>query len=119
MPRTSPAYAITRRRGKLGTIHRQIATSTNDDLLTRSDTFSADVVRYMYQGETRYNRLLRANAAQQRVGDVTFVVCLTDVTFTSVQAEDRIDYQGTLYEVTSSQILDDGLIIEARVFDGS
>jgi hypothetical protein len=39
--------------------------------------------------------------------------------FTSLQTEDRIEYQGQTFEVVSSQLQDDGLIITARVFDGS
>ena len=119
--RASPAYRLTRRRGKTGTIKRLTGGSVNDDNLTRTDTFTDTVVRYLFMGETRYGRLVRAEAAQQRVGDVTFVIYLRDVEaiFTSLQTEDRILYQGTTYEVVSSVILDDGLTITARVYDGS
>ncbi len=116
--RTSPAYAITRRRGKTGTIKRLTGTTADDNNLTRSDTFTDTVVRYMFKSHTQYSRLLRASAAQQRVGDVTFIVCLVDVSFTSVQAEDRIEYQGQTFEVISSEVVDDGIVITARVFDG-
>ena len=119
MPRTSPAYAITRRRGKTGTIRRLTLSTTDDDNLTRSDGTTDTVIRRLYKGETRYNRLLRQTATQQRVGDVTFIVCLKDITFTSVQTEDRVIQDGVTYEVISSYIQDDGLVIEARVFDGS
>jgi len=117
--RQSPAYAITRRRGKVGTIKRLTGTTTDDDNLTRSDVTTDTVVRNMYKGETRYSRLLRGEATQQRVGDVTFVVYLKDVDFTSVQTEDKVEYQGQTFEVVSSQIQDDGLVITARVYDGA
>jgi hypothetical protein len=119
--RTSPAYAITRRRGKSGTIRRLTGGTVDDDNLTRSDVFTDTVVRYLYKGDTRYSRLVRAEAAQQRVGDVTFIICLKDVeaVFTSLQTEDRIVFQGQTFEVVSSGIQDDGLVVTARVFDGS
>lgn len=117
--RTSPAYAITRRRGKAGTIKRLTSTSTDDVNLTRSDGTTDTNVRHIYKGPTTYNRLLRDKAAQQRVGDVTFIVCLKDITFNSVQVEDQVVYQGQTFQVESSWIQDDGLVITAKVYDGS
>lgn len=119
MQRTSPAYAITRKRGKPGTIRRLTGTTTDDDNLTRSDVTTDTSVRFMFKTNTQYSRLFRATATQQRVGDVTFIVCLKDITFDSVQAEDKIIYGGQTFEVVSSDLQDDGLIVTARVYDGS
>jgi len=117
--RTSPAYAITRRRGKLGTVKRLTGTTTDDDNLTRADVTTDTIVRFMYKSNTQYSRLLRATAAQQRVGDVSFIICLKDVTFTALQSEDKIEYQGQTFQVITSDILDDGLVITARLYGWS
>ena len=119
MTRTSPAYSITRRHGKTGTIRQLTSATVDDDNLTRTDGWTDTTIRYLYMGETRYSRLLRQEATQQRIGDVQFLIYLKDVTFTALQTEDRIVYQGKTYEVTHSEVWDDGLVVYARVFDGS
>lgn len=112
------AYSYTRRRGKQGSIFRLTATDADPQTGERTETEVETVVRWMVKEVTQYSRMLRAEATQQRVGDVTFVVWLQDVqaVFTSLQTEDYIIFNSVKYNVVSSWIEDTSFVITCIEF---
>ena len=116
------AYALTRRRGKSGTVSRLTNSSANPKTGLKSDTVVATTVRWLFKQQTQFSRLYRASMTQQNVGDTTFVMWLPDVEsvfstlFTELRPEDTITYEGSTYSVVSSSIEDNALIVTAREF---
>jgi hypothetical protein len=72
----------------------------------------------MVKEHTQYSRLLRAEATQQRVGQVTFVMWLKDVesVFTELQAEDYITFGGKRYDVVTSTVEDTSFVVTATEY---
>lgn len=114
--REDAAYALTRRRGKTGTITRITGTASDPETGAKTPTESVTTIRWMFKQPTAYSRLLRADATQQRIGETTFIIWLKDVTFTRVSQSDYITYEGIRYEVLTSTIEDTGLVITANEF---
>lgn len=115
---TDGAYALTRRRGAAGTVSRLTASSANPETGAKTDTIVTTSLRWVYKEPTRYARLFRAQMAQQRIGDTTFVIWLPDVEaiFTSLRQEDYITFGGKRFEVVSSSIEDNAFVVTAREF---
>jgi len=116
--RTDASYALTRRRGKQAVVSRLTGHSANPETGEQITTTEDTTVRWVFQGPTQWSRLYRAEATQTRVGDTTFIFHLPDVeaTFTELTQEDYITYESVRYEVISSDVEDNALVVTARKF---
>ena len=116
--RTDGAYNLTRRRGTTGTITRVTGHTADPETGAQTPTEVTTTIRWMFKQPTNYIRLYRAEATQQRVGDVTFIIWLPDVeaTFTELRQEDYITFNSKRYEVVSSSVEDNAFVITAKEF---
>lgn len=116
--RTDGAYALTRRRGQTATVTRLTGHTANAETGVQTPVTVDTVVRWVFKGPTSWSRLYRSEQTQTRVGDTTFVIHLPDVdaTFTELTQEDYLTYGGVRFEVVSSDVEDNALIITARKF---
>lgn len=121
MTREDAAYQLTRRRGKRGTVRRLTSTGPGDpETGDKGQVFTDTAVRWLFNGPTQYSRLIRAQAADQRVGDTEFVMWLPDVKkdFTVLKTEDKILYEGGTFEVVRSATEDNALVVMCREYTG-
>lgn len=116
--RPDAAYAMTRRRGISAVVSRLTGHTANPETGAQTPTYVDTTVRWVAKMETQYSRLFRANQTQTEVGDTTFVLWLQDVeaTFTNLSQEDYITYASVKYEVVSSSVEGDALVVTARRF---
>lgn len=111
-----PTYATVLRRGKPGVIKR-ISTSVADPKTgIRTDTSAPDIkVRRMYKEPTSNTRLYRANAADQDIGETTFIMMVREVKRQlpelRLTQEAFIEWQGSRYEVVSDVVEDEAAYI--------
>ena len=116
----SEAYALTRAKGSTGTVTRLTGNTFNSTTGTHTDTEVTTTVRWLVKEHTRYSRLLRASATQQKIGETTFLIYLPDVdsVFTELDAEDYITQGGKRYEVVSSETFPDSIVVTATEVRG-
>lgn len=113
-------YAATRRmpypsNGVFPTVTVHSGESFNSETGARTPTENTYTVRWMMKEPTKYSMLVRAAAAQSKVGDVTFVMWWDDIKadFTALDSEDFITYEGVRYDVVSSEKFREGLLVTA------
>lgn len=113
-------YAQTRRmpypsNGVFPTITRQTGSTYDTTTGANTPTEVVTTVRWMHKEQTKYSMFVRATATTQKVGENTFVVWLPDVdaTFTALDSEDYITFEGVRYDVVSSEKYKTGLLITA------
>jgi len=99
------AYAVTRRRGEAGSITRRTGEASVDpETGDVAGVTSTTTVRWLVKEPTKYSRIVRAQAAQQDIGQTTFILWSKDVTFAKVDNEDFVTFGGINYHVKSSTI---------------
>ena len=102
------AYALTRRRGKLGTVNRLTGESANNPETGQVvHVVTQTQVRWMVKEPTRYSRLVRATATKQDIGQTTFIMWTEDLDFTKLDPDDFITFAGLDYQVRTAAIEDD------------
>ena len=113
-------YAATRRmpypsNGVFPTVTVHGGESFNAETGAKTATENTYTVRWMVKEPTRYSMLVRATAAQAKVGDVTFIMWLEDIkaNFTALDSEDYITFEGVRYDVVSSEKFKTGLLVTA------
>ena len=118
-----PTYATVLRRGKRGVIKR-VATSTADPKTgIRTDTPAPDIkVRRMHKEPTTNTRLYRAKAADQDIGETTFIMTVRDVKrqlpALRLTQEAFIEWQGSRYEVVSDVVEDEtSYVVTANILN--
>lgn len=112
-------YARTRR-GRVSTVTRQTGNTYNRTSGENTPTIVVTTVRWTLKEPTKYSRLLRGAATQQRLGETTFVFWLRDIqtVFTSLDTEDFITYENVRYDVVTSEIFQTGLVVTATELRG-
>lgn len=113
-------YARTRR-GQTATVTQQTGNTYNRTTGENTPTTVVTVVRWVGKEPTKYSRLIRATASEQRIGETTFVFWLRDIqaVFTELDTEDFITYAGKRYDVVSSEEFETGLVITATLLRGA
>lgn len=116
-----PIYAGTRRTGKTATVTQLTGNAYDRPSGENTSTTIVTTVRWVAKEPTKYSRLLRGTATQQRVGETTFVFWLRDIkaVFTSLDTEDFITYEGDRYDVVNSEIFKTGLVVTATQLRGA
>ena len=108
-------YAATRRGVSPAVVTRLTGNVYNDETGENTPTEQVTNVRWVAVESTGYTRLLRATASQQRIGEQTFTFWLRDIqaSFTELDTEDFITYEGVRYDVVSSEKFKNGLVVTA------
>lgn len=113
-------YAATRRmpypsNGVFPTVTVHGGESFNSTTGERTPTETVVTVRWMAKETTAYSMLVRAAAAQAKVGETTFIMWLPDIEadFTALDSEDFITFEGVRYDVVSSERFKTGLLVTA------
>ncbi len=114
-------YAATRRRGRSAVVTQQTGNTYDRASGANTPTTVVTTVRWVAKEPTKYSRLIRATASQQRIGDTTFVFWLRDIqaVFTELDTEDFITYLGERYDVVTSEIFETGLVVTATRLRGA
>jgi hypothetical protein len=113
-------YAATRRmpypsNGIFPTVTVHGGESFNSETGAKTPTENTYTVRWMAKETTSYSMLVRASAAQAKVGEATFIMWLPDIeaNFTALDSEDFITFEGVRYDVVSSERFRTGLLVTA------
>jgi len=109
-------YAATRRNGKSTTVTQVTGNTYNRTSGVNTPTTVVTTVRWVTKEPTKYSRLIRATASQQRIGETTFVFLFKDIKndFTELDTEDFITFEGVRYDVVSSELFKTGLVVTAN-----
>lgn len=113
------AYAATRRRGVPVSVSICSAPTVDEQTGAKVLNVVTHNVRLVVQEPTIYSRLVRARAAQTDVGEVTFIFWTKDISFQRLTPEDYIISAGQRFDVVTSSLESDGLIITTRLNDGN
>lgn len=111
---TETAYRATRRKGVKVTVVAHVTTSVNGTTGQRTSQTTVHNVRQVVVEPTTYSRTVKAQAAQQNIGPTTFIFWTRDIPFRSLTQESYCAYDGKKFQVVSSTLEEDGLIITAK-----
>lgn len=113
---TDGAYALTRRRGTTATVTRLGTSTANPETGVITDTVTTNTFRRVVKQPTQYHRIYRAQAAQQDIGETSFIFWLPDIAayFTRLRQEDYITMGGVRYNVVTSVVEETALFVTAR-----
>jgi len=90
MTRTDAAYELTRRARTAIVVSRVTDTSSNPQTGLKTPVIATTTVRNAAIEPTKYGKLLRADAVQQRIGKTTVIMWTGDLDFTELTTEDFI-----------------------------
>lgn len=115
-------YSITRKKGRPGVVSVFVSQTANPETLKTEEVRQTVNVRWVVKEPTKYSRLVRAKAAQEDVGDTTFLFWLRDLPADLRShvfgANDYVIYQDRRYDFVQSAIEENGLIATARAVVG-
>lgn len=114
-----PVYLQTRRLGIRATVVQVTSVSANPETGVRTQTDTLTNVRNVVKEPTAYSRLIRSQATQQDIGSTTFIFWTRDIpSITRLEVEDYIVCGGVKYQVVTSSLEYNSLVITAKEIVG-
>lgn len=115
----SSFYALTRRRGKSGTLTQVTEKTSVPETGVRTPTTFEHTIRFLFKTQTRNSRIYSARAVNQDVGETTFLIWHKDITLdatkTLIDSEDYITLDSKRYNILTADFEDsEGWMITAN-----
>jgi len=109
------AYSLTRRKGIPVTIVDIHGVTADPKLGTRVEDKTPTVIRLVVKEPTSYARLIRAQAAQQDIGETTFIFWIGDISsIPRLTTEDYLIADNAKFQVVSTSVEDTSYIVTAK-----
>ena len=114
------AYYETRRQGIRATIVRVPSATANPETGERVGSTQPINVRLVVKEQTSYQRLIKAQAAQQDIGSTTFIFWTRDIPgITRLDVEDYIIANGVKHQVVTSVVEGTSFVVTTNEHRGA